>query len=171
MSQLWGGFRMNAKVLFTVGLVIAGSFWAITPGVSQQAPPESEKAKQIVALVDKAAKEIDSKGKAAFPEFRKSGSEWFSDETYLFISDLKGTALFNAAFPKLEGTDSMGLKDANGKLFVQEFTKVVESKGAGWVDYMWPKPGKTQPSEKWSYVKAVKIDGAPGYVGAGLYSQ
>jgi cytochrome c len=162
---------MNAKALLTASFVLAGSIWAIAPALCQQAPPESEKAKQIVALVDKAAKETDSKGRAAFPEFRKSGSEWRSGDTYLFAGDLKGTALFNAAFPKLEGTDSIGLKDANGKLFVQEMNKVVELKGAGWVDYIWPKPGQSQPSQKWSYVKAVKIDGAAGYVGAGFYPE
>jgi cytochrome c len=48
---------------------------------------------------------------------------------------------------------------------------VVQSKGSGWVDYMFPKPGQTKPSQKWSYVKAVNIDGTPGFVGAGFYPQ
>jgi len=160
---------MNAKAVFTAFFVLAGSVVAITPTFSQQAPPESDKAKQIVTLVDKAAALIDSKGKSVFPEFRKTGSEWLSGDMYLFVSDEKGMALFNAGFPKLEGTDASGLKDSNGKLIVVESLKVAQSKGSGWVDYMWPKPGQSQPSQKWSYVKAVKIDGTPGYVGAGFY--
>ena len=146
--------------------LLAGS-----PAFSQQSPPESEKAKQIVALVDKAAALIDSKGKAAFPEFRKPGSEWMNGDTYLFSNDLKGMAVFNVAFPKLEGTDVLELKDANGKLLVVEMLKLVQSKGSGWVDYLWPKPGQTQPYQKWSYVKAVTIDGTPGLVGAGFYPE
>jgi len=45
----------------------------------------------------------------------------------------------------------------------------VTKKGSGWVDYMFPKPGQTQPSQKWSYVKGVKIDGGLGLIGAGFY--
>ncbi|HYY26425.1 MAG TPA: cache domain-containing protein [Chthoniobacterales bacterium] len=74
-------------------------------------------------------------------------------------------------FPKLEGTNSSSRKDSNGKLYWAEFAKVVKFKGSGWVDYMFPKPGQSQPSQKWSYVKAVNIDGTPGFVGAGFYPQ
>jgi cytochrome c len=157
---------MNAKAMITALFVLAG---ASTPTFSQQAPPESEKSNQIVVLVNKAAALIDSKGKSAFSEFRKTGSEWFSGDIYLFSNDLKGMELFNAAFPKLDGTDVSGLKDPNGKLLVAEMIKVAQSKGSGWVDYKWPKPGHSQPSQKWSYVKAVTIDGTPALVGAGFY--
>ncbi|HZL98235.1 MAG TPA: hypothetical protein VFB91_05965 [Terriglobales bacterium] len=37
---------------------------------AQESPPTSEKAKQIEALVTKAAALIESKGKAIFPELR-----------------------------------------------------------------------------------------------------
>jgi cytochrome c len=74
----------------------------------------------------------------------------------LFVYDLKSNLLFNAAFPEREGTNTAGEKDANGKLWHQEFIQMAESKGSGWVDYMFPKPGQTQPSLKWAYVKAVK---------------
>ena len=82
---------------------------------------------------------------------------------------MKGTELLNAEFPNHEGTDTNSLKDANGKLFLVELMKTAQSEGSGWVDYMWPKPGQNQPSQKWSYVKAVKIDGSPGWVSAGFY--
>jgi signal transduction histidine kinase len=110
-----------------------------------------------------------SKGKSVFPEFRKTGSEWRRGDIYLFAVSMKGMELLNAGFPKLEGTDVTGLKDSNGKLINVELMKTAQSKGSGWVDYMWPKPGQDQPSQKWSYVKAVKIDGEPGLVGAGFY--
>jgi cytochrome c len=42
---------------------------------AQQSPPTSEKANQIEALINKAAALVESKGKAVFPEFRKSVSE------------------------------------------------------------------------------------------------
>jgi hypothetical protein len=37
--------------------------------------------------------------------------------------------------------------------------------------YMFPKPGEIKPSQKWSYVKAVNIDGTPGIIGAGFYPE
>jgi hypothetical protein len=36
---------------------------------------------------------------------------------------------------------------------------------------MFPKPGQTQPSQKWAFVRAVKIDGAPGLVASGFYPE
>jgi methyl-accepting chemotaxis protein len=138
---------------------------------AQEPPPTSEKAKQIEALVNKAAAQIESKGKAIFPELRKKDSEWFHGDTYLFVYDLKSNVLFNAAFPAREGTNTTGQKDANGKLFHHEFIQVAESKGSGWVDYMFPKPGQTQPSRKWAYVKAVKVDGVPSLVASGFYPE
>jgi len=46
---------------------------------------------------------------------------------------------FNAAVPKLEGTDAMGLQDSSGKLFMAKLMKTAQ-KGWGWVDCMWPAP-------------------------------
>src|ERR1700736_2095628 len=89
-------------------------------------PPESEQAKQIEALVEKASGLIERKGKAIFPEFRKTGGEWRMGNTYLFIADLKGVTLFNAGFPEREGTNTSNSKDANGKVFSAEFVKVVQ---------------------------------------------
>jgi cytochrome c len=36
-------------------------------------------------------------------------------------------------------------------------------------NYMFPKPGQSESSQKWRYVKRVSIDGTPGLVGAGFY--
>ncbi len=143
----------------------------VNPVNAQESPPTSEKAKQIEALVNKAAAQIESKGKAIFSEFRKKDSEWFSGDTYCLSTDLKSNVLLNPAFPAREGTKVTGQKDANGKLFHDAIIMMAETKGSGWVDYMFPKPGQTQPSQKWAYVKAVKIDGVPGLVASGFYPE
>lgn len=157
---------------FVAGIfVLAGLLGTASPALSQSSPPPSEKAKQIEALVNKAAALIDSKGKAAFANFRVNGSEWFHGDTYLFVYDLKSNVLLNPAFPAREGTQVTGQRDANGKLFHDAIIQTAETKGSGWVDYMFPKPGQTQPSQKWAYVKAVKIDGVPGLVASGFYPE
>ena len=140
--------------------------------IALQTPPDSPESRRVAALVEKAAALVDKQGKAAFTEFRQRGSEWFHDTTYLFAYDMKGNVLLNPAFPQREGTNVAGGKDAAGKPFHDEIIKTAQSaKGAGWVDYMFPKPGQTQPSRKWTYVKRVTIDGTPGLIGAGFYPQ
>jgi len=160
---------MNAKALFTGFFVLAGLLGTAAPAFPQQSPPPSEQVKKIEALVDKAAALVNSKGKAAFAEFRKEGSEWWFGETYLFAYDMNLNVLLVAAFPENEGKNQTGKKDSNGKLYHDEFVKVVQSKGSGWVDYMFPKPGQTEPSQKWTYVKKVTMDGVPGLVASGFY--
>ena len=139
---------------------------------AQNSPPPSDEAKRIETLVNKAAALVESQGKAAaFAKFRTRNSAWWSGSTYLFAYDRNLNVLLNPAFPKREGTNVHGQTDANGKHMHDEFLNVVQTKGSGWVDYMFPKPGETKPSRKWTYVKAVSFDGTPGLIGAGFYPE
>jgi len=162
---------MKGNVFVVGSFVLAGLFGTASPAFSQSSPPPSEKAREVEGLVNKAAALIDSKGKAAFADFKLKNSEWFHGETYLFVYDLESNVLLNPAFPAREGTRVTGQKDANGKLFHDAIIQTAETRGSGWVDYMFPKPGQTKPSQKWAYVKAVKIDGVPGLVASGFYSE
>ncbi len=158
---------MVKVLVFTVLATIA-----MTHSVgAQESPPTSDQAKRIEAMVNKAAALVEAQGNAAFAQFRVRDSEWWFGNTYLFAYDKDFTVLLNPAFPKREGTNVRGEKDASGKLFQDELMNVARTKGSGWVDYMFPKPGQTQPSKKWSYVKAVHIDGGLGLIGAGFYPE
>jgi cytochrome c len=158
---------MFKQVLICTAIV---TMLMVNPVIAQQDYPMSMKAKQIEMLVNEAAGLIERIGRtAAFEEFRKKGTRWFSGDTYLFVYDLKSNVLLNAAFPEREGTNTTGQKDTNGKLFHHAFIQMAESKGAGWVDYMFPKPGQTQPSQKWAYVTAVNVDGVASLVASGFY--
>jgi cytochrome c len=157
-------FKRVLAPVAVAALVVAGC-------VSPQQHPTSEQAKRIEAVVNKAAALVERRGTVAFSEFKKRDSEWWSGSTYIFAYDQDLNVMLNPAFPQREGTNPRGEKDANGKAFHDEFLRVVQSRGAGWVDYMFPKPGGTRPSRKWSYVKAVSIDGKPGIIGAGFYPE
>jgi len=155
-----------ASILIPFGVVCLLVF----PGFSATPEPQSEQAKQIKVLVDKAAALIESKGKDAFPEFKKKDSEWYKEETYIFIYDMNGISLMHPINPKLEGKNSTKMKDANGKLWMQEFIETAKTNGSGWVDYTWSKPGEDQPSNKISYIRKAKMsDGEMVIVGAGIY--
>ncbi|MBK9236998.1 MAG: cache domain-containing protein [Rhodoferax sp.] len=43
-------------------------------------------------------------------------------------------------------------KDPNGERLFIEFVETVKAEGAGFVDYMWPKPSSTDPQPKVSYL-------------------
>lgn len=68
---------------------------------------------------------------------------------------------------QLVGNSVADIKDPNGKYLFREMVDVVKGQSAGFVDYMWPKPGVTDPVPKISYVAGF----APwGWIlGSGIY--
>ncbi len=98
----------------------------------------------------------------------KSGPFVWKD-TYIFLIETDTTTLLaHPMEPSLIGKNHIGRKDANGKLFVVEFTHHANSvKGHGWVDYMWPKPGEKTPSRKKTFI--YRVPGTTLAVGAGIY--
>ena len=155
-------FRRTLMCTVAATVLVADSVGA------QPSPPNSEQAKRIEALVNKAAALVDAKGKAALSEFRERGSEWWTGDVYVFSYSPDGTVILNPGFPTREGRAYHGETDKMGKALNDELLKMAQTKGAGWVDYWLPKPGQTVPSQKWSYVKAVKAEGI-ALIGAGFY--
>lgn len=133
-------------------------------------PPQTDQAKQTVALVDKAASLLASKGKGAFLDFKMNGSEWWQGDSYIFVYDMSGTLLMNPVFPMYEGANLINLTDIHMKTFIQQLVEIAKTKGAGWFDFMLPRPGQTIPTQKFAYVKTVKIpDGTTLIVGSGFW--
>jgi methyl-accepting chemotaxis protein len=136
-------------------------------GRDQSAPVHQ--ADEIETLVNKAADLIESEGRTAFAAFRRKNSPWRYGDVYLFVVDLHGVVLLNAVHPDREGRDLLQEHDAAGKQFHKDFITVVRESGSGWVDYMFPRPRRSTPEVKWSYVCATDVDGVPALVGAGVY--
>jgi cytochrome c len=138
---------------------------ALAQTATQPASPDDAK-KQLVEVVDKAAALIASQGEAAFDELRKPNSEWRHDAFYIFVTRSDGMSVVH---PTLEGKQILDLKDADGKMIIQDMIKAVENQDSAWTEYMYPKPGATTPSKKSSYVRKVAAGGATYIVGAGVY--
>ena len=134
-------------------------------------PVKSSRTRATESLVVKGVALLERDGSAAFAQMRQPGSEWFDGETYLFSYDLECNVLFNAASPEKEGSNTHSHPDKNGKLFHNALVAVASTPEAcGWVDYAWPKPQQDEPSQKWTYSKAVSIDGTPAVLMSGFYS-
>jgi len=67
----------------------------------------------------------------------------------------------------MESRDLSDLKDPTGKRFFVEMVNTVKTSGAGFVTYMWVKPGSDQPVPKVSYVKGFSPWG--WIIGSGVY--
>ncbi len=83
---------------------------------------------------------------AAVTKMRYEGKEYF------WINDMTPRMVMHPMKPQLNGKDLSKLADPNGKLLFNEFVKTVKAGGAGFVEYMWPKPGSDVPVHKQSYV-------------------
>ena len=87
---------------------------------------------------------------------------------YFWINDLNDLMVMHPVKPELQGKKVDQLKDKNGKFLFLEFNKVVNAQGAGFVDYVWPKPGAEEAIPKISYVMGYKPWG--WVIGSGVYT-
>jgi methyl-accepting chemotaxis protein len=91
----------------------------------------------------------------------------FGDGNYFFIFNTDLHMLMQPIKPEMEGSDLTGNTDPEGKHLFVEIANVVKADGAGFVPYMWPKPGKKDPVPKISYSKLFAPWG--WIIGSGVY--
>jgi len=131
---------------------------------------ESATREEVITKCQDAAKMIENKGievSAKAIADKKGPFVW--KDTYVFLMDMDGKMLAHPMKPALTQKDTLvQVKDTTGKPLFLEFIQVANSKGKGWVDYMWPKPGQDEPAAKSSYI--YHVPGTQFIVGAGIYS-
>lgn len=89
------------------------------------------------------------------------------DMEYFWINDMQPKVVMHPIKPELNGKDVSDFKDPSGKRLFVEFVHMVKAKKAGFVYYLWPKPGFDKPVLKVSYVKGFEPWG--WIVGSGIY--
>jgi methyl-accepting chemotaxis protein len=114
-----------------------------------------------------AAKDVQDE-KEIYLIFKKlvNNVRFFPDKSgYIFIYKVGGTVLVLPPKPRLEGSNIINLKDAEGTPLIKQLDDAARS-GGGFVRYIWPKPNAgDQP--KLSYAKM--IPGKPYWLGTGVY--
>jgi len=98
---------------------------------------------------------------------QRLGTLRYEEKDYIWINDLTPRMVMHPFKPELNGKDLSDIKDSSGKAVFVEFARVCKEKGGGFVDYLWPKPGLSEPVAKLSYVKLFEPWG--WVVGSGIY--
>ncbi|MCJ2372141.1 methyl-accepting chemotaxis protein [Pseudomonas sp. RGM3321] len=91
----------------------------------------------------------------------------YSQNDYFWINDLRPVMIMHPTNAKLEGQDISTIKDPDGFAVFNEMVTLVKAKGAGMVNYRWPKPGASEPVKKTSYVQLFQPWG--WILGSGVY--
>ncbi len=134
---------------------------------SAQVRAEEDKAtpQDVYDLVLKAYDVVKALGEESFPAFNNPKGEFVYKDTYILIQQCPSKmAAHPFAIDKLKDVDLDKTYSWNRK-----FCDLGEQPGGGWGDYMWAKPGETEPSRKITY--AIRVEGTPYTVMAGIYSE
>lgn len=82
---------------------------------------------------------------------RYNGSEYF------WVNDMQAKVIVHPLRPDLNGKDASDIKDPDGNAVFVRFADRVRADGRGFVSYLWPKPGQSQPVEKVSGIRNSRL--------------
>ena len=91
----------------------------------------------------------------------------YDHDDYFWINDLTPVMIMHPANPKLDGQNLSAIRDPDGFAVFNEFVVLAKAKGAGIVNYRWPKPGADAPVAKTSYIQLFEPWG--WIIGSGVY--
>lgn len=124
---------------------------------------------ECVIKCHEAAAMVNAKGlEAAINAIADPKGPFVWKDSYVFLMDLNGKMLAHPFKPELTKQDHVLLiTDPTDKALFVHFVNLARKVGHGWVEYMWPKPGKNTPSKKLTYI--YRVPDQDYFVGAGVY--
>jgi signal transduction histidine kinase len=93
------------------------------------------------ALVKEAIQYVTKKGREKFiaevagPKGAFHFQAGKRKDLYIFVYDEKGTVLAHGVRLELMGKNRWESKDPDGKPWIQDWTRLVQQKGSGWIEY------------------------------------
>jgi hypothetical protein len=145
----WGG----AMRKLIVGVAVMGLLVAADRVIAAGEGGTAEEAK---AMLERAVTAVEADEAAALAAFT-AGTDGFRDrDLYVACSNASdGTVTAHGADPGMVGRNIYELTDAAGKKFGEEIQAVATEDQFNTVEYVWPKPGETEPVPKATYVTRV----------------
>ncbi|MCE1236932.1 MAG: cache domain-containing protein [Hyphomicrobiales bacterium] len=169
------GMKIGAIVVFAVLALSAFSAYSVVDQTSDAMEARRESLRQELAMARSivagfAAKETS--GAMSRDAAQKAAREVlatirYGHDDYVFVLDRDGRMVMHPIEPKLDGADRRGDRDASGKAFFAEMTRVAHGDGVAFVQYDWPHPGEKTASPKLSGVLAFEPWG--WIVGTGVW--
>ena len=136
-----------------LSLVFAGALFVMAmTGVATAIAAEFGTAAEAKAMLEKAVAALKADKAKALEMFTKGEGGFKDRDLYPFCGGPDGNF---TAHPKLVGKSLKDLKDKAGKALGEEMYKVAKEGKISEVSYMWPRPGKTDPVQKVSFVTKV----------------
>jgi cytochrome c len=153
------------KKFFVLTLVLAG--FLLTGNT--MAAEESATKEECVIKCHEAAALINSKGlEEAIKQIGNPKGPFVWKDSYVFLMNMDGKMLAHPFQPELTKQPHVLLMtDPTDKALFVHFVNLARTVGHGWVEYMWPKPGKSTPSKKLTYI--YRVPNQDVFVGAGVY--
>ena len=174
------GFTLRSKLTAMAGATIAALIVLfvvlLISGKNQMLEDRQAKVRNLVEVAHTTVAHFEKEardGKISVDEAKKGAMNAlremrYDKVEYFWINDLNDLMVMHPIKPELDGKKLDQLKDKNGKLLFLEFNKVVKAQGAGFVDYLWPKPGAEEGVPKISYVMGFQPWG--WVIGSGIYT-
>lgn len=168
MNSFFRQFRIGQRVwMLTLGfgvVVVLFTWWMVA---SLQRSLTEEKMAAVDAALTTAVRVMEHyEGKArageiTLPEAQTGAMEVigtirYLGDHYLWINNMDFVWLMHPVSPQLVGRDLRDLKDKAGKPFVQQLVNGVRSNGSMQLEYLWPRPGATEPELKLTEARGFK---------------
>ena len=107
---------------------------------------------EAVALVHKAIASFKSAGREKTLDDVNRGKFVLKD-LYITVWDGNGVNLAHSVTPKIVGKNMLGVRDADGKAFMQEAINLQKTQDKGWINFRWPNPVSGKIEAKSTYIE------------------
>ncbi|MDK9696064.1 MAG: methyl-accepting chemotaxis protein [Siculibacillus sp.] len=145
-------------VVAVVGLLAVGAvgLWSMHVSLERNKTDELRRLVEMAVGVARAAHERVERKEITLEEAKRIASEEigrlrYDGDNYVFVQNTDGVVVIHPN-PSVRGKDLSETKDANGVQLFREMGRVATTVGQGQVEYLWPKPGVTEPTPKVTYV-------------------
>src|SRR5574341_418842 len=179
MGNFFGALKIKYK-LWIIGALAVGclfvNMWASTESLRDTLDKEKQlKTRHVVETAYSVVEHfhaLSTGGKLSEREARAAATAAikklrYEGEDYFWINDMRPVMVMHPYKSDLDGKDLTDYADPTGKRIFVEFVDTVRKQNAGFVPYLWPKPGVGKPVRKISYVKGFAPWG--WVIGSGIY--
>ncbi len=163
---------LTASAVLGVMVLAAVFLWSERALILQERQDSVRQSVEVAHGVLAHFQALAVQGKLSQDEARLQAAETvrgmrYNGNDYFWINDLQQIMVMHPIKPEMQGKDLTDFKSTDGQLLYSNFNKIVRASGAGFVPYLWPKPGASQPVQKISYVKGFEPWG--WVIGSGVY--